>query len=53
VTGTLTEVAHPEAMAAVLWRENIRCFDIGQLSVVGETVRGAGVEYYTRKGIFS
>ena len=32
VTGTLTEVAHPEAMAAVLWRENIRCFDIGQFA---------------------
>jgi hypothetical protein len=29
VTGTLREVAHPEAMAAVLYREGIRCFDIG------------------------
>ena len=32
VTGTLTEVAYPEAMAAVLRRENIRCFDIGQFA---------------------
>lgn len=32
VTGTLREVAHPEAMAAVLYREGIRCFDIGQFA---------------------
>ncbi len=32
VTGTLTEVAHPEAMRAVLYREGIRCFDIGQFA---------------------
>jgi hypothetical protein len=32
VTGTLTEVSHPEAMAAVLYRDEIRCFDIGQFA---------------------
>ena len=32
VTGTLTEVAHPEAMAGVLYREGIRCFDIGEFA---------------------
>ena len=29
VTGTLTEIAYPEAMAGVLNREGLRCFDIG------------------------
>ena len=37
VTGTLTEVAHPEAMAAVLRRERVRCFDIG---LFAEPLRG-------------
>ncbi len=32
VTVTLTEVAHPEAMATVLHREGIRCFEIGQFA---------------------
>jgi hypothetical protein len=32
VTGTLTEVAYPDALAAVLHREGIRCFDIGQFA---------------------
>lgn len=32
VTGTLTEVAYPEALAAVLCREGIRCFDLGQFA---------------------
>ena len=32
VTGTLTAVAHPDAMTAVLKRDNIRCFDIGQFA---------------------
>ena len=30
VTGTLTEVAYPDALAVVLRREGIRCFDLGQ-----------------------
>lgn len=29
VTGTLTEIAHPEAMDAFLFREGFRAFDIG------------------------
>lgn len=32
VTGTLTEVAYPDALAAVLYREGIRCFDLGQFA---------------------
>jgi hypothetical protein len=32
VTGTLTEVAYPEALAGVLHREGIRCFDLGQFA---------------------
>lgn len=32
VTGTLTEVGHAEAMTGVLYREGIRCFDIGQFA---------------------
>lgn len=63
VTGTLTEVAHPEAMASVLRREGIRCFDIGQFAEpLRERVRdnaleqaclaGARVEYLARsKGV--
>src|SRR5438046_2252925 len=63
VTGTLTEVAHPEAMAAVLRREGVRCFDIGQFAgpLRGrirdnalEAARAAGVqiEYLARsKGV--
>src|SRR5258706_11851632 len=30
LTGTLTAVAHPGAMATVLQREHIRCFDLGK-----------------------
>ncbi len=30
LSGTLTAVAHPEAMAGVLYREHIRCFDLAQ-----------------------
>lgn len=30
LTGTLTAIGHPEAMAAVLYREHIRCFDLEQ-----------------------
>jgi hypothetical protein len=37
VTGTLTEVAHPDATRAVLYREGIRCFDIGEFA---EPLRG-------------
>jgi len=63
VTGTLTEVAHPEAMAAVLHREGIRCFDLGQFAEplrqrirdhALELAREAGleVEYLSRsKGV--
>jgi len=32
VTGTLTEVAYPDALTAVLHREGIRCFDLGQFA---------------------
>jgi hypothetical protein len=32
VTGTLTEVAYPDALAGVLHREGIRCFDLGQFA---------------------
>lgn len=32
VTGTLTEVAHPRAMAGVLYQDGIRCFDIGDFA---------------------
>lgn len=32
VTGTLMEVAYPEALAGVLHREGIRCFDLGQFA---------------------
>ena len=38
VIGTLTEVADLEAMTEVLYREGIRCFDIGQFA---EPFRGA------------
>ena len=63
VTGTLTEVAHPEAMAAVLWRNNIRCFDIGTFAeplraairdnaLKAAREQGAEVEYLSRsKGV--
>ena len=30
VSGTLMQIAHPEAMSAVLWRAGVRCFDLGQ-----------------------
>ncbi len=29
ITGTLTEIAHPDAMACRLFAEGVRCFDIG------------------------
>jgi len=32
VTGALTEVTHPEAMAAMRRGDNIRCFEIGQFA---------------------
>ena len=32
ITGTLTEIAHPAAMAARLFAEEIRCFDIGKFA---------------------
>lgn len=32
VTGTLTEVAYPEALTGLLHREGIRCFDLGQFA---------------------
>ena len=32
LTGTLTEIAHPDALAGVLHREGIRCFDLGQFA---------------------
>lgn len=32
VTGTLTEIAHPEAMDAFLYREGFRAFDIGRFA---------------------
>jgi hypothetical protein len=32
VTGTLTEIAHPDALAAVLRRDGVRCFDLGQFA---------------------
>jgi len=32
VTGTLTEIAYPDAMAARLHQEGIRCFDIGKFA---------------------
>ena len=40
LSGTLTAIAHPGAMAAVLRREHIRCFDLGQyLDPLREQVR--------------
>ncbi len=63
VTGTLTEVAYPEAMTAVLHREGIRCFDIGQFAEpLRECIRdnarkqalaaGVEIEYLSRsKGV--
>ncbi len=32
VTGTLTEIAHPTAMAGRLFAEGVRCFDIGKFA---------------------
>ena len=32
ITGTLTEIAHPAAMAARLFAEGVRCFDIGKFA---------------------
>jgi hypothetical protein len=32
VTGTLTEIAHPDAMDALLFREGFRAFDIGKFA---------------------
>jgi hypothetical protein len=40
LSGTLTAMAHPGAMAAVLQRKHIRCFDLGQyLEPLREQVR--------------
>lgn len=40
LSGTLTAMAHPGAMAALLFREHIRCFDLGQyLDPLREQVR--------------
>ena len=32
ITGTLTEIAHPNAMAGRLFAEGVRCFDIGKFA---------------------
>ena len=63
VTGTLTEIAHREAMDALLYREGFRAFDIGLFAEplrqrtrdnAVQLARGAGVEieYLSRsKGV--
>lgn len=52
VTGTLGEVAHPEAMAAVLYREGIRCFDIGQFAEpLRERIRDNALEQARAAGV--
>ena len=40
LNGTLMAIAHPEAMAGVLRREGIRCFDLAQfVEPLGEEIR--------------
>src|ERR1035438_4371527 len=41
VSGTLMQIAHPEAMSAALWRAGVRCFDLGQyVEPLREEIRG-------------
>jgi len=52
VSGTLTEVAHPEAMAGVLYREGTRCFDIGQFAEpLRERIRSNALEQAREAGV--
>jgi len=52
VTGTLTEVAHPDAMRAVLYREGVRCFDIGQFAEpLRERIRDNAIEVARTAGV--
>jgi len=52
VTGTLTEVAHPDAMRAVLYREGVRCFDIGQFAEpLRERIRDHAIEVARTAGV--
>jgi hypothetical protein len=52
VTGTLTEVGHPDAMRAVLYREGIRCFDIGKFAEpLRERIRDNAIEVARTAGV--
>jgi hypothetical protein len=52
VTGTLTEIAHPEAMDAVLFREGIRAFDIGVFAdPLRQRIRENAVERAREAGV--
>jgi|SRR5215203_108780 len=52
VTGTLTEIGHPEAMDARLFREGFRAFDIGQFAEpLRQQIRDNAVELAREAGI--
>jgi hypothetical protein len=52
VTGTLTEIAHPEAMDAFLYREGFRAFDIGLFAEpLRQRIRDNAVELAREAGI--
>ncbi len=52
VTGTLTEIAFPEAMAARLHREGIRCFDIGKFAEpIRQRIRENALKVAAEEGI--
>ena len=52
VTGTLTEIAHPDAMDAVLFREGFRAFDIGQFAEpLRQQIRDNAVKLAREAGI--
>ena len=52
VTGTLTEIAFPDAMAARLHREGIRCFDIGKFAEpIRQRIRENALKVAAEEGI--
>jgi len=52
VTGTLTEIAHPEAMDSFLYREGFRAFDIGLFAQpLRQRIRDNAVELARAAGI--
>ncbi len=52
LSGTLMAIAHPEAMAAVLFRAGVRCFDLGQyLDPLREQVRQNAEDIAAKHGL--